>query len=68
MIISMLQVHLAGGSGVTKNIKEPGDYGGFPAVSVWFYFLYWKKKTLHSTLEKKNAIVKFFLLFFSFFF
>lgn len=28
------QVRLAANSCVTKDIKEPGDYGGFPAVSV----------------------------------
>ncbi|KAK2977261.1 hypothetical protein RJ640_005523, partial [Escallonia rubra] len=28
------KVRLAGNSCVTKDIKEPGDYGGFPAVSV----------------------------------
>jgi hypothetical protein len=29
------QVRLAGNSSVTKDIQKPGDYGGFPAVSIY---------------------------------
>jgi hypothetical protein len=29
------QVRLAGNSSVTKDIEKPGDYGGFPAVSIY---------------------------------
>lgn len=29
------QVRLAANSLVTKDIQEPGDYGGFPAVSIY---------------------------------
>lgn len=32
-----MQVRLAANSCVTKDIKEPGDYGGFPAVRIFFY-------------------------------
>ena len=30
-----LQVRLAANSSVTKDIQKPGDYGGFPAVSIY---------------------------------
>jgi hypothetical protein len=33
-----LQVRLAATSCVTKDMKEPGDYGGFPAVRIAFVF------------------------------
>lgn len=33
-----LQVRLAALSCVTKDIKEPGDYGGFPAVRIIYWF------------------------------
>ena len=32
MLDGSLQVRLAANSAVTKDIKESGDYGGFPAV------------------------------------
>jgi UDP-3-O-[3-hydroxymyristoyl] glucosamine N-acyltransferase len=31
------KVRLAANSSVTKDIQKPGDYGGFPAVSLSFY-------------------------------
>lgn len=34
LIKVIFQARLAAASCVTKDIKEPGDYGGFPAVSV----------------------------------
>lgn len=34
-----LQVRLAANSCVTKDIREPGDYGGFPAVRFILFFL-----------------------------
>ncbi|XP_048438604.1 probable UDP-3-O-acylglucosamine N-acyltransferase 2, mitochondrial [Pyrus x bretschneideri] len=36
------KVRLAGMSCVTKDITEPGDYGGFPAVSIMLHFTYEK--------------------------
>lgn len=36
LIAWTLQVRLAATSCVTKDITEPGDYGGFPAVSAIF--------------------------------
>lgn len=31
-----MQVRLAANSCVSKDITEPGDYGGFPAVRIFF--------------------------------
>lgn len=35
--MDIIQVRLAANSSVTKDINEPGDYGGFPAVSYFSY-------------------------------
>ncbi|ONM53473.1 putative UDP-3-O-acylglucosamine N-acyltransferase 2 mitochondrial [Zea mays] len=51
---SFLQVRLAANSLVTKDIQEPGDYGGFPAVPI----NEWRRQIANLRLFSKKASVK----------
>ncbi|KAK9265406.1 hypothetical protein L1049_012366 [Liquidambar formosana] len=46
------KVRLAANSGVTKDIKEPGDYGGFPAVPIHE----WRRQVATHRRTLKNGI------------
>ncbi|CAN1222255.1 Probable UDP-3-O-acylglucosamine N-acyltransferase 2, mitochondrial, partial [Linum grandiflorum] len=52
---SHLQVRLAANSLVTKDIKEPGDYAGFPAIPVQE----WRRQVANQRRISKQVSSKF---------
>lgn len=51
IVANAIQVRLAANSCVTKDINQPGDYGGFPAVRVLLLC------SLESCLFQRNEII-----------
>lgn len=68
----LLQVRLAANSCVTKNINKSGDYGGFPAVSIFSNLVFicqavkWLASPIHYIFPRLYYIFKFVLMFVSF--
>lgn len=52
------KVRLAANSSVTKDIKEPGDYGGFPAVPIREWRRQVAARNLNSKKETETPFVK----------